>query len=50
MSDGPDINIIHHTAHESLRLREGKLLPALSQLISISLFLEEEGGWELAKQ
>ena len=24
--------------------------PALSQLISISLFLEGEGGWELAKQ
>ena len=25
-------------------------LTALSQLISISLFLEGEGGWELAKQ
>ena len=24
--------------------------PALSQLISISLFLEGEGGWELAEQ
>ena len=24
--------------------------PALSQLISISLFLEGEGGWELVEQ
>ena len=27
-----------------------KFETALSQLISISLFLEGEGGWELAKQ
>ena len=26
------------------------ILSALSQLISISLFLEWEGGWELAEQ
>ena len=36
--------------HISMVYHSGKSGTALSQLISISLFLEGEGGWELAEQ
>ena len=43
-------SVIAATLNCNIDLPTSGLVAALSQLISISLFLEGEGGWELAEQ